>query len=168
MGVSSLLYEKIGISQQALGAIIGAKQSTLSRHDSDTRDLPSNASIALNNLILIAIKLPEASLPTITEADKKELLKAAERCKIQCHPLQKKLDKMRLQQQQAANMLAFIVAYRKTYTDISGKIDNWLEIMRLEAERKLDKNSRLNIKKLEIDIQTLQQQATMYEAAADA
>jgi DNA-binding MarR family transcriptional regulator len=36
MGVSSFLYEKIGISQQALGAIIGAKQSTLSRHDNDT------------------------------------------------------------------------------------------------------------------------------------
>lgn len=66
MGVSNFLYEKIGISQQALGAIIDAKQSTLSRHDNNTRDLPSSASIALNDLILVAIKLPESPLLTCT------------------------------------------------------------------------------------------------------
>lgn len=165
MGVSSFLYEKIGISQQALGAIIGAKQSTLSRHDNNTRDLPSSASIALNDLILVAIKLPESPLLACTETDKKELQKAAEWCKAQCHPLQKKLDKMRLQQQQAANMLEFIAAYRKTKTEISSKIDNWLEIMLMDAEKKLAKNSWLAIKKLEIEIQTLQQEAALYEAA---
>lgn len=167
MSVSNLLYEKIGISQQALGAIIGAKQSTLSRHDNDTRDLPSTASIALNDLILIAIKIPESPLPLSTEADKKELLNAANWCKAQCHPLQKKLAKMLLQQQQAVNMLAFIDAYRKAHTEISKKVENWLEIMRFDANKKLAKNSWLAIKKLEIEIQTLLKQAALYEVAAN-
>ncbi len=168
MGVSNFLYEKIGISQQALGAIIGAKQSTLSRHDNDTRDLPSSASIALNDLILVAIKLPETDLTKPNDTDKAALLKAAEWYKAQCYPLQKKLDKMQLQQQQAANMIEFIKAYRIAPTEMSDKIDNWLEIMRLDAAKKLAKNSWLAIAELKIQIQTLMHQAALYEAAADA
>ncbi|MFC4232563.1 hypothetical protein ACFOW1_11710 [Parasediminibacterium paludis] len=165
MGVSSFLYEKIGISQQALGAMIGAKQSTLSHHDNDTRDLPSAASIALNDLILTAIKLPETTLPQPNDLDKAALLKEASWCNMQCYPLQKKLEKMKQQQLQATNMLAFIKAYSASHAEISSKIDNWLEILRLDATKKLDKNSWLAIKKLEINIQTLQQQAALYEAA---
>lgn len=167
MAISHLLYEKIGISQQALGAIIGAKQSTLSHHDNDTRDLPSAASMALNDLVLIALKLEQAALPTSTESDKEKLQKAAQWCTMQCHPLQKKLNKMLLHQQQAVNMLAFIECYKQTHTEISNKVANWLEIMRIDAEKKLVKNSWLAIKTLEIQIQVLRQQATMYEAASE-
>lgn len=167
MAISRLLYEKMGISQQALGAMIGAKQSTLSHHDNDTRDLPAMADIALNNLLLIAIKLNNAALPTVTNSDKKELLKAADWCKAQCHPLQKKLDKMLLHQQQAANMLAFIDAYKKAHTNISNKITNWLEIMRIDAEKKLAKNHWLAIKKIEIKINGLMHEAALYQAASE-
>lgn len=127
--------------------------------------MPSSASIALNDLILTAIKLPETPLPQPNDSDKAALLKEASWCKMQCYQLQKKLEKMRLQQQQATNLLAFIKAYRASPAEISSKIDNWLEILRLDATKKLEKNSWLAIKKLEIDIQTLQQQAELYEAA---
>ncbi len=64
-------------------------------------------------------------------------------------------------------MLAFIECYKQTHTEISNKVANWLEIMRIDAEKKLAKNSWLAIKTLEIQIQVLRQQATMYEAASE-
>lgn len=162
---ANIIYERTGMSQQALMQFTGANQSTLSRHLAGTRLLPGEPGLKLVNMIVcltsLPSQLPERSLAT---EEKAELQNAADWCRTQCIPLQKKLEAMQMEATKATQLLQFVNALEKEDAEPTESKQRWYNSQRYAAQSKLKKASRYNQIKLEAKMAALQKEAEVYEA----
>ncbi len=162
---ASIVYGETGMSQMALAQYIGAKTSTLSHHLAGTRLLPGEAGLKLMNLIVKLVQLPQQPLvQTLSTEEKKKLKEAADWCRTQCIPLQKKLETMQDEAAKAARLIHLVTELEKEEGEISEDRQRWYSSQRGGAEYQLYKNSRYQLLQLEVKIAVLQKEAEMYEA----
>lgn len=157
------IVEKLGISQRTLAAFIDSDHSILSRYAAGEIYLQANVFPLLLKIyaLSVAITNPEPAKPS--EEEKIELQTAANWCRTQCQPLQKKLAKTVLQYQQAGNMLKLLTALGKAPADAAPKKQRWIDSQQYEATLKMQKYGWPAQHKLQIAIQLLQQEASMLE-----
>lgn len=162
---AGLIYDRTGISQQALIQYTGAEQSTLSRHLKGTRLLGGEPALKLVHLTMKLLSLPEQPVQlTVSDTEKKELQKMAEWCRLQCIPLQQKLEGMQQEASKAACLLQFTEALEKEEAEMSEAQQRWYDNQRYTAQTRLQKYGRFEQVKLQTKIAALQKEAEAYEA----
>ena len=164
--ITGNLTQQTGISQRSLATFLEIDHSLITHYYKGVRSLPTAALVQLfemDRLLQQPAPLPAAS---ISEKEKEDLLKIAERCRMKCYPLRVKLTAMQLRHQQAANTLQMTTVLTANPSPQSELKQLWLNLEAHKAAIKLKKNGWLQQRKLEIAIQLLEQEAALYESAA--
>lgn len=104
------IVEKFSISQRALAAYMDSDHSILSRYAAGDIYLQANVFPILLKIYTLSVAITESQPAKPSEEEKIELQKAANWCRTQYAPLQKKLAKIILQYQQACNTLKLLSA----------------------------------------------------------
>lgn len=159
------ITEKTGISQRSLAAFIDSTQSVISRYGTGGIYLQSTVFPQLLKIYTLSADITTTAPPTPTEEEKLEVQQAANWCRTQCRPLQKKLDDTLLQYQQAGTMLQLLTKIGPAPVNAAPKKQRWLDIQQYEATLKLQKYGWRAQHKLLMAIQLLQQQATLLETS---
>lgn len=140
MKIIELVQTKLGITQTALGAFVGINRSHLNKAGLGNRVIPEIASVMLTNLFKLTQTLPAPKPPQPTAAELQEAVHAAERCRLQCQTLQKKLDTMVARYNAASNMLQLIGKKAFTGNTYTPRQQRWIEEQQYEATQKLQAN----------------------------
>lgn len=157
------IIEKTGISLRALASFVGCDHAALSRYAAGGMYLRNDVVPQLAKLYTLSVAIAPAEPAKPSEAEKTDILQAADWCRTQCQPLQKKLATTLVRYQQAGNALQLLAAIGTAPADAAPKKQRWLDTQQYEATLKLQKYGWLAQHKLQMAIQLLQQEADMLE-----
>ena len=159
------ILDKTGISQRALAAFIDCDHTTLSRIDASGRMLKTDALSQLLKIYLLIVPITPSAPAKPSDTEKAAIQKAADWCRIQCVPLQKKLAKTLLQYEQAGNALQLLAAMGPAPADAAPKKQRWLDTQQYEATLKLEKFGWQAQHQLNMEIALLQAEADLLESS---
>lgn len=159
------LLQRLGITQRALAVFLETDPTLLNRYAAGTRNLPPFVLPRMAQLYIAITTLTAVETPTPTAAEAAHMLEEAKWCQDQCRPLQKKLTLVKMHYQQAGLLLKWLNGVGDAEAAISEKRKRWVDEQRYQAQLKQAANGWAVQKKLQMAIDLLQMEATLYGAA---
>jgi plasmid maintenance system antidote protein VapI len=155
--------KQTGLSKRNLASFVGTHQSILSHFETGSRNLSPDALVILAKLYKKASGIKQQMQAKPTLEDKIVRKEQANWCKVQCLPLQKKLNSMIENYQQASTALQLLDSLAKEVDSFTEKKKRWVEEQRYQANKKLQKNGWMEQKKLAIQIKLLVKEAALWQ-----
>ena len=157
-----------GITQNRLARLLGISQSLLSRYEAGARSLPATAMLQLARMYKIANAGQEDLPATVTPADMDVLRRHADDLRFRAAQLQRKLDGIRQQQQQATALTALLQHMQHDGQLTTEKQQRLAGELEYEASKKLQRHNWLVQQQLEAAAAAYAYQAGLCEAAVAA
>lgn len=171
MAKKGLIREELGISQQQLADYLGVSRALLSLAEMNERSLPAAALIKAGEIeLVLKSKKTSPKLKQFTNKQTTALQKMLQQrrkdCVYELSVAKKKLDKMKLQYQQAANALSVANSLLNTVSnDAKRKMDKlWLEILEDDTLKKMQSFGEAAQMKLQLKIELLEFELTALSA----
>jgi transcriptional regulator with XRE-family HTH domain len=158
--------KQTGLSKRNLASFAGTHQSTLSLFETGQRNLAPDALVILAKLYKKASGIKHKMQAKPTFEDKILAKEQANWCKVQCLPLQKKLNSMIENYQQASTALQLLDSLAKEVDSFTEKKKRWVEEQRYHANKKLEKNGWMQQKKVAMQIELLLKEAALWQENA--
>jgi transcriptional regulator with XRE-family HTH domain len=158
--------KQTGLSKRNLAAFVGTDQSALSRFETGHRNLAPDALVLLAKLYKKASSIKQQMQPSPTPEDKQWRKQQAQWCQLQSKQLQKKLNTIIENYQQASTALQLLDTLTKEVGTFTEKKKRWVEEQRYQANKKLQKNGWLQQKKIAIQMQLHLQEAAAWQQNA--
>jgi transcriptional regulator with XRE-family HTH domain len=160
-----VICQKTGMVQEDLAIVLSVAQSIISRYLKGTRNLPTNAMINMAQLYNRVTSLPDPPVLQPTSENREQLAEHAVWCRFQAKLLQRKLDEVVSNQQQAGNMLKLLDAGLLD-GNLTPQQQLWTDEQHYAMQTKYTKNSWLVEQQLRIRIDLFLREAELNEAAS--
>lgn len=155
--------KQTGLSKRNLAAFVGTHQSTLSHFETGYRNLSPDALVILAKLYKKASGIKQQMQDKPSFEDKMLAKEQTNWCKVQCLPLQKKLNSIIENYRQASTALQLLDTLAKEADSFTERKKRWVEEQRYQAGKKLQKNGWMQQKKLAVQIELLLKEAAHWQ-----
>ncbi len=155
--------KQTGLSKRSLATFLNTHQSMLSHFETGRRNLAPDALVLMAKLYKKASGIKHKMQAKPTFEDKALAKQQANWCKVQCIPLQKKLNSIIENYQQASTALQLLDTLAKEVHGYTEKKKRWVEEQRYQANKKLQQNGWMQQKKLAIQIELLLKEAALWQ-----
>ncbi|MFN3755075.1 hypothetical protein [Flavobacterium sp.] len=158
--IRAYLRNELNLTQEEMAILLKTKRLQLALYELESRELPRIASKRLTaiSLYMANAKSPEAEdFPKLEEEKEKFLAKALEDCKYYQLGIIRKLPKMEEASQSALKLLQ-LIEYLKGQANEDALHPGAISILKEKVQKSLDKNGPLELLKLQLQLQLLQQE----------
>lgn len=161
MKAATVIREKLGLTQHQLANYLGVSRSLLVMHEKNKRELPTAAFLKLCGIELFLTahdKKTNAVLPhekRQLERAQQILVKFDKEYEYKKLATQRQLEKIQKAYQQKIDLWHF-VSHLDTHKSLSTNENHWLQLMKLEALKGIEKNGLHEQLKLELDLKAIE------------